>query len=298
MKKTLALVALAVITGSAYAQLNPIPNPATSAPEGLVIKHLAGTENAGAANWEANPGLASYKFASNGTQTDPNTGSPDNAYGLHWASVSSAINARLSTLQTDGGILRVIFTGESAGWLNDFGYSYSGNPADPTKSFSVFNNIQAPANVTFGDSFTLTFGKGTLNNFDLWLNGRGLEGNGRLSPTTDGGVYTVFNQTNSVPYNAPGNVRLTTDALEVNTWLTTTKGNYYADVDTYLVGVEDWNLKTGADKDYNDFMFALQFFNPDGTRQELPVPEPSTYGLIGAAGLLGLVLIRRIKSKK
>jgi hypothetical protein len=44
-------------------------------------------------------------------------------------------------------------------------------------------------------------------------------------------------------------------------------------------------------------MFALQFFGPDG-KPFTPVPEPATYGLIGAAALLGLVAARRFKSKK
>jgi PEP-CTERM motif len=47
------------------------------------------------------------------------------------------------------------------------------------------------------------------------------------------------------------------------------------------------------------------FFNPTGFRLDVtehlvplvPVPEPSTYGLIGAAALLGLVVVRRIRSK-
>jgi len=58
--------------------------------------------------------------------------------------------------------------------------------------------------------------------------------------------------------------------------------------------LEDWRLDGGTDLDYSDSIIALQFYTlsgapfPDGA-----VPEPSTYGLIGAGALLGLVALRR-----
>jgi hypothetical protein len=64
-----------------------------------------------------------------------------------------------------------------------------------------------------------------------------------------------------------------------------------------LLGIEDLAAQQGPDWDYNDIVLALQFFDKNGTPLT-PVPESSTYGLIGAAGLLGLVLVRRFKSKK
>lgn len=54
----------------------------------------------------------------------------------------------------------------------------------------------------------------------------------------------------------------------------------------YLLAVEDRNGT--ATLDYNDGVFLIQ--NPSTDR---PVPEPSTYGMIGAAGLLGLAIYRR-----
>jgi len=299
MKKVIAIVALAALVGSAHAQLSSLPNSAVTS-DGLIINTSLGL-NAGSAHWDATPGLASYKFASDDNLNTPHVGAPDNILGLSWASTSSQVASRLSQLNANGGILRTIFVGESAGWANDFGYSYDGHPAS-ANSFTVFKNIQAksgtayPVNITYGTSFDLAFGAGAASQFDFWLNGVGSTGlNVVSSPTTNGGVYTVFNQANSSPFNAPGNVKITTTALMVSTWIPSLAA--YVDVPTYLVGFEDWRTDRGADNDFNDFMIGLQFFKTDGT-PFTPVPEPSTYGLIGAVALLGLVFVRRFKTKK
>ncbi|MFT3782564.1 MAG: PEP-CTERM sorting domain-containing protein [Nibricoccus sp.] len=289
MKKVFATVALAAFTGSAFAQLNPLP-PATP----LTINNIG--LNAGATHWEAVPGLASYRFATDNNLGTPNTASPDNVLALSWASVSAQVQGLVNQVNTNGGIIRAIFLGESAGWLNDFGYSLSGKPQGPN-SYTVFSNIQAVnpgATISYGQYIDINLGIGAASTFDFWLNGVGANGVTTPAVTADGGYYTVFNQSNSNPYIAPGNVRLTTTGLSVNTYIPST--GTYANVSTFLVGVEDWRLDTGADRDYNDFMFGLQFFRPDGT-PFTPVPEPSTYGLIGAAALLGLVMVRRIKAK-
>lgn len=54
-------------------------------------------------------------------------------------------------------------------------------------------------------------------------------------------------------------------------------------------GFEDRVEVRQGELDYNDFMFAVKI---------VPVPEPSTYGLIGAAALIGLIAQRRFKMKK
>jgi hypothetical protein len=247
------------------------------------------------------PGLASYKFASDATLGTPHPGTPDNVLGLNWASTSvQALNLR-SQVNTLGGSIRTIQVGDSGQWLNDFGITLDGNPASAS-SFTVLSDIQAktgtpyPVNFTFGSYFDVNFGIGAAASYDVWLNGVGGDGLvNPVPPTQFGGVYTAFNPANSMPYNAPGNVMWTTTALMVNTWIPTL--GVYMDVPTYLVGFEDWKLNNGSDKDFNDAMFAFQFFKPDGT-PFTPVPEPSTYGLIGAVALLGLVAARRFKSKK
>lgn len=55
----------------------------------------------------------------------------------------------------------------------------------------------------------------------------------------------------------------------------------------YLLAVED-RADVGT-RDYNDGVFLIQHPSTNNT----PVPEPSTYGLFGAASLLGLAFYRR-----
>jgi hypothetical protein len=293
MKTTVLLLALTAFAGASFAQLNPLP---PSSVVDLVTPQSIGV-NAGATHWDANPGLASYKFASDGTLGVPKPGSPDNVLGLNWASSSAEVVDLLNQTNIYGGIVRAIFLGESARWLNDFGYTYSGNPQGP-HSFTVYQNIQAmgPTPV-YGSYIDISLGAGAASTFDFWLNGVGGDGLvNPVPPTTNGGVYTVFHPANSNPYNAPGNVMMTTTALMVNTYIGAT--GTYQNKPAYLVAIEDWRLDCGCDQDNNDFMFALQFFKPDG-RPCLcgAVPEPSSYGLFGVAILISLIALRRTKSK-
>jgi len=298
MKKVIAIVALAALASSANAQLSSLPQSYTN--DSVTLNTSLGL-NAGVTHWDNPLGLAAYKFASDDNLGAPKPGTPDNALGLNWSPISAQVLNLLDQTNTKGGIIRTIFVGESAGWLNDFGYSYNGIPSS-SSSYTVFKDIQAKTgtpyttNVTFGTSFDISFLPGTVGNFDFWLNGVGNGGyNAPSSSTTYGGVYTAFHPTNSSPNNTPGNVKITTTGLAVSTWIAAL--GTWVDVPTYFVGFEDWRTDLGADKDYNDFVFAVQFLKPDGTPFN-PVPEPSTYGLLGAAALLGLVVARRFRTKK
>jgi len=292
MKKFIAIAALSAVAGPAFAQLNPLP-PASGIPQQSI------GVNAGSSHWDANPGLASYAFTSDINLSTPKPGTPDTVLGLQWGVASPFALSSRAQVAAQGGTIRAIFVGESAGWLNDFGYSLNGVPS---AGLTLASNIQSetgtpyPVDLTFGDHFDIGVAAGTGANFDFWLNAVGGFGTTNpVPPTSDGGVYTAFNAFNSSPYLAPGNVRWTINPIMVNTFINATLG--YQDVATYLVSFEDWRLDHGSDGDLNDFMFAVQFFKTDGT-PFTPVPEPSTYGLLGAMALVGLVAHRRFKAKK
>jgi PEP-CTERM motif len=286
MKTVIAFTALAALAGSsAFAQLATLPPPSTA--DGVPVLGIGA--NAGVTHWEDPGTLGHYRIAS-----DVNLPLPS---GLTWASTApSAVTNTLARINAGGGTIRAIFTGESAGWLNDFGYTNSGMPAGPG-SFTVFSDIQAlaPATIAFGDHVDVGLLPGEASTFDFWLNGTDSFTTANPSPTTNGGVFTVFHQTNSVPFIAPGNVRFAQSPLLVNTLV----GGVYQDVFTYMVAVEDWRLDRGSDMDSSDFVFGLQFFDAAGIPfGDVPVPEPSTYGLMGAVGLLGLAAWRRKKASK
>lgn len=296
MNKIIALTAFAALAGSAFAQLHPVPPPSST--DGVNVDSIGA--NAGLTHWENTSSLGAYRFATDDNLGTPNMGSPDNILGLSWSSnVNSNVTSFMNTINTQGGSLLIAFVGESQGWHGDAGYTRSGDAQDLSNSFSIFNNIQAAGptpNVAFGDNVRIQLNPGEASSFDIWANGTGQMGDANPFPTADGGYYTAFHSTNSVPFISPGNVRWATSPLMVNTWVPAL--NAYADVGTYLVGFEDWRLDRGADRDFNDLLLAIQFYSVTGTPFTPPVPEPSTYGLIGAAALLGLAAYRRSRGKK
>jgi hypothetical protein len=231
---------------------------------------------------------------------------PDNVLGLNWTSSCppQALDGRAKVNNPDGdkiGAIRAIFLGESAAWLNDFGYTYSGKPQANASSYTVFSDIQAmdgtpyAVNIHFGDYVNILIAKNSAPDFDFWLNGVGANGINTPGSSVNGGIYTVFNAANSDPLNTPGNV-MWSEPFMVNTYDAST--NNYVDTETFLVSFEDWRTDKGSDNDYNDYMFAVQFVPNYQGPIPIPVPEPSTYGIVGVTALLGLVFIRRFRSRK
>ncbi len=291
MKTVLAIAALASLAVTAHAQLNPVP-PSAVTNDGITILPAQ-------ASW-AGSALSDYYFASDDNLGTPNMHSPDNVDGLNWQhTINSSVASALSNINTNGGTIRSIFVGESAGWQNNFGYTYDGKPNSATQSFTLFSSVQAAGatpDITNGEYADISLSKGQASKFDFWLDGVG----NTVNPTQFGGVYTAIDQANSTPAIAPGNVLWASSAIEVPTFVQSLNNGAggWEDVATFLVGFEDWRLDSSqADKDYNDFVFAIQLFDQNGT-PFTPVPEPSTYGLIGAAALVGLVARRRFAAKK
>jgi hypothetical protein len=291
MKKLIAIAALTALAGSAYAQLASLPPLATnsvgSGGDGLTIVSTGGVNSAA---WTT--AFGGLYFAS-----DDNLHAPAVQPPAWNQPAPSQIGSILADINANGGAVRAIFLGESAGWHNDFGYSYSGDPAG-AGSYTAFHGVQAlppTSNPKSGDYFDLNFGVGELGKFDFWLNAvGGMPWEVPTPPSQFGGVYTVFDPANSVPFVAGGNVRWLQSYLMVDTYVPTFG---VVPVSTFVVGLEDWRRDRGSDGDYNDIMIAFQFYKSDGTPFS-PVPEPSTYGILGALALLGVVGYRRFKRSK
>lgn len=171
-----------------------------------------------------------------------------------------------------------VFLGETAGWWDDIGYRLNG------VDYTLASGIQAAGatpNRWFGDYVELTLNEGDV--LDFYVVGKG----------STGGKYYVFDQSLNNPVTAStqsywGSIVPLTNTRAV--------GQYDLSNEAFTVmGFEDVRVGAGADRDYNDLLFA---FRSSSFQVQGPVPEPSTYGLIGAAALLGLVGYRRFKKSK
>jgi hypothetical protein len=294
-KKLSCFVLCLVVNANLLAQLSS-PPPSSSV-DG-VSPHSIGV-NAGNNHWDGLPGLASFRIAEDGD-------APLAGLGTAFSSaIPAGLLAEWSRMGAQGGDIRTIFLGESAGWLNDFGYSYDGNPASAA-SFSIFRDIQAcpdtpyPVNVHFGDYVDIALAAGAAESFDFWLNAVG--GSGLVDPSTStvhGGVYTVFNPAGSSPSISPGNVVYLQQPLMVSTWDPATMS--YRDVATYVVGFEDSRPDNRIDGDYSDLLIGFQFFVPTAVHFDAPnsaavapIPEPASYAWIATFGLLVLIAQRGV----
>ena len=239
-----------------------VPHPATGAPAAFV------DANRQWSGWTANWGATGLKSTSVATPfwNDPSVGKPTK-------------------------YIEVVFLGETAGWWDDLGYTKNGVDFLLADSVQTINK-NGPKNRWFGDNLVLTLAPG--ESVDFFVTGSGIYGdNTNASPTIgpEGGKYYVFDTDLNVPAGSDmqsyfGVLDPITSVRDVNL--------IPGVLDPFLVlGFEDIRERgANRDSDFNDFIFAIRStYDPP----QAPVPEPSTYGLIGAAALLALVGYRRFK---
>jgi hypothetical protein len=183
----------------------------------------------------------------------------------------------------EGGTVETIFIGKTAGWLNDFAYSNSAAPTTYTPLVTRIDDDPITGNVHSGWETSVNYAAGT--SLEFWLNSGG--------DLSQGGLFSAFGSSNLFAgTDTTSHVRWTT--RNVTTTYFNGVSTVTTEVPTLLIGFED--TRTGVsfyDGDFNDLVVGFQFL----PTQSVPVPEPSTYGLIGAAALLGLVGYRRFKRK-
>jgi len=291
MRTLFVLVGL-LLPGLVGAQQLTLP-PASSS-DNVVPKPLG--VNSGTDRWESQTTLYPYAISGDDYQNPLHPGSTDQELGLKWNyAVPASLSSDRQRINATGGTVRAIFVGETAGWLDDFGYTYSGHPSGP-KSFTAWQQIQSygsASNIKFGDFFDVALAPGQMANFDFWFSATGVFGPRPTSLTELGGVYMAFNSSNS---SSPTSQYLWAgSSIPVNTWIPSLSSA--APVATYLAGVEDWRIDRGSDRDYNDFVFALQFYNPDGSPLTV-VPEPGTWAAIAGVLALSFALLNRYRSRR
>jgi len=171
----------------------------------------------------------------------------------------------------------IIFLGEDAGFNQTDLYFIAGDSQAPYSTKLVFENIDSEE-MAYGSYRTVSFldvdGNGTIGDdflFDFLLDSD--EDQNIVVGGTTQGEFHLFDAASDSPF-----------ADE--------QGNAYANLieeEPYLMfSFEDLD---DSDYDFNDLFFAIKL---RGTPYN-GVPEPSTYGIIGALLLLGAIARRRLK---
>ena len=185
---------------------------------------------------------------------------------------------------SQGGSVKVIFLGETAGWTNDFVFTSSDAPGSINPLITnIENSTLTPGNIVSGEETVVSYGAGST--LDFWLNSGG--------SATQGGLFSAFTSENLFA-GSDTSVHTRWSIRNVTTTYFDGSSVVTAEIPTVLIGFED--VRQGVsfyDADFNDFVVGFQFL----PEQDVPVPEPSTYGMIGVAALGALIAARRFKRK-
>ena len=266
-KITSAALLAAALASLASAQIIPDPTGVNT----FATPSFAGN----AARYSA--ALGSLYFDSDSNQPSAQV----NSWTQGFADVSTLFSA-------GGGTAKIIFLGESAGGLNDFGYVKQGANIASSASYIPLASEIDNNNGFIASGWETYVNYGAGEKLDFWLNNPGT--------SVLGGTYFSFGLNGAANAFAGGgataNVKYST--INVQTEYFNGLADVIANVPTLVVAFEDTRLGQ-SDGDFTDFIFAFQFL-PTQTRELPPVPEPSTYALIGSVALLGLIVQRRFRT--
>lgn len=286
MKKTIALLALAA-SSAAYAQLVSLPPVLPASLDQTPSATALGNFGVGGL-WDSQ--INSLTVSSNGNVPLAGLLAGD---GITGGGVAPGVIADLTAV-------RIINLGETAGWLNDLGITF-GAPTVVTGPTSTSSSAHAsaktlttdiPTGVTPFTYWDVAMTPGLFSSFDIWLNASSSFDGINPTPTTTGGLYHAFHPGWDNPTEGyPKAYWSKAFGLNTNYWDVTTSSIQSVYATTYILSFED--LREGAsDFDHSDLILAVQLIGKDG-RPNGGVPEPTTYGVLGAAALLAIITVRR-----